>query len=116
MAKDSNLATDQENADVEPWNHKKNAEDSWEELFANTYKNDKLIQAIIDAKIRGMRKLPRKILKQVKLSMGDLEVKNSRLYMQGKIYIPDNKNVQLYLLRQQHNPSEQGHPGYKAMF
>ena len=71
----------------------------FEELFANVYKNNKLVQAIIDAKIRNMRKLPCKILKQVKLSIENLEVKNSRLYVQGNIYIPDNKNLQLYLLQ-----------------
>ena len=50
MARNSNLATDQKNANIEPQNHEKNAEDSLEELFANAYKNNELVQAIIDAK------------------------------------------------------------------
>ena len=116
IAEDNNLATDQESIDVKPRNYEENAEDSLEELFANAYKNNKLVQAIIDAKVKSMRKLSRKILKQVKLSMGDLEVKNSRLYVQGNIYIPDNKNLQLYLLQQQHDLSEQRYSSYKAMF
>ena len=93
MAGNNNLATDWESANVKPRNYEENTEDSLEELFANAYKNDKLVQAIIDAKIRGIRKLPRKILKQVKLSIRNLEVKNSRLYVRGKIYVPDNKNL-----------------------
>ena len=106
MAGDNNLATDWESAEVKSRNHEKNPEDSLEELFANAYKNNKLVQAIIDTKIKSMRKLPRKILKQVKLSMGDLEIKNNKLYIRDKIYIPDDKNLRLYLLRPQHDPSE----------
>ena len=106
MAKNNNLAINQESADVEPQNYKKNAESFLKELFANAYKNDKLVQATIDAKVRSKKKLLYKILKQVKLFIKDLEVKNSRLYVQDNIYIPDNKNLQLYLLRKQHNSLE----------
>ena len=63
IAEDNNLATDQENADIEPQNHKKNTENSLKELFTNAYKNNKLIQAIIDTKVKDIRKLPHKILK-----------------------------------------------------
>ena len=45
------------------------------------YRNNELVQAIIDTKVKSMRKLPRKILKQIKLSIKDLEIKNNRLYM-----------------------------------
>ena len=106
MAGDNNLAIDQKYADIELRNHEENAKNSLKELFANAYKNNELVQAIIDAKIRGMRKLPCKILKQIKLSMGDLEVKNSRLYIQDKIYVSNDNNLQLYLLWQQYNSSE----------
>ena len=61
---------------------------------------NQFVQAIIDAKVRGIKKLPCKILKQIKLFMENLKVKNSKLYMQDNIYIPDNKNIRLYLLRQ----------------
>ena len=98
IVENNNLATDWENTDVKLWNYKKNAEKSFKKLFANIYKNNKLVQATIDVKVRDMRKLPRKILKQVKLSIENLEVKNNRLYVQGNIYIPDNKNLRLYLL------------------
>ena len=63
MAEDNNLLIDWESADVKLRNHEENAKDFLKELFPNAYKNNKLVQVIIDAKIRGMRKLPRKILK-----------------------------------------------------
>ena len=98
MAEDNNLIINWENADIKLQNHEKNTEKFLDELFANAYKNDKLVQAIIDTKVNSIRKLSRKIRKQIKLSMGNLEIKNSRLYMQGKIYVPNNKNLRLYLL------------------
>ena len=116
IARDNNLATNQENIDIKLRNYEKNAEKSLEKLFANVYKNNELVQAIIDAKIRSMRKLPCKILKQINLSIGDLNVKDSKLYIKSNIYVPNDKNFWLYLLRQQYNFFEQRYPNYKAMF
>ena len=31
------------------------------------------------------------------------------------MYVPNDKNLQLFLLQQHHNPLTQGHPGFKAM-
>ena len=93
MARDNNLSIDWKSADIKSQNHEKNAETFFEELFTNAYENNKLIQAIIDEKVGGMRKLLCKILKQVKLSMGNLEVKNIRLYLGGNIYVSDDKNL-----------------------
>ena len=107
MAGDNNLRTDQKIENIKQRKHEKNAENSLEKLFENVYKNNKLVQAIIDAKVKEMRKLPCKILKQVKLFMRNLEIKNNRLYVQGKIYVPDDKNLWLYLLWQQYNFLEQ---------
>ena len=67
-------------------------------LFPNAYEKNKLVQAIINTKVKRLQKLPLKILKQVKLAMRDLEVNNNRLYVRDKIYIPNNKKLQLHLL------------------
>ena len=84
--------------------------------MAGAYNKDELTKAIMAAKADGLRKLPPEVLKEVKLSMGDLEIKSERLYVKGRLYIPDDKELQLHVLRQHHDPPEQGHPGYKAMF
>ena len=53
--------------------------------------------------------------------MGDLILKDTgrggstRLYVKGKMYIPDDEKLRLFLLQQHHDPPIQGHPGYKAM-
>ena len=56
------------------------------------------------------------MLKQVKLAIENLEVKNDRLYIRGNIYISDNKKLQLHLLQKHYNPFKQGYFGHKAMF
>ena len=63
IARDNNLATDQESLDVGLWNYEENTEKSFKELFANMYRNNKLVQTIIDAKVRRSKKLPQKVLK-----------------------------------------------------
>ena len=53
--------------------------------------------------------------------MGDLTLRDSdrggktRLYVKGKIYVPENENLRLFLLQQHHDLPTQGHPGYKTM-
>jgi hypothetical protein len=52
-------------------------ERSFEDLLSDAYENDRTVQDIIVAKERGVRKLPPHILTRgIKLSMGDLEVRD----------------------------------------
>ena len=99
ITNNNNLATNHKSSDIKMRNHEENAEKSLEELFANAYKNNKLVQAIIDAKVRSMRKLLCEILKKVMLFMRNLEIKNSRLNLQDNIYVLNDQNLWLYLLR-----------------
>ena len=48
--------------------------------------------------------------------MGNLEVKNNRLYIESKIYVPDKKKLQLHLLQKYHDSFKQRYFGYKAIF
>ena len=80
------------------------------ELFANTYEKDELVQAIIGAKVKDLQKLPPEILKQVKLFIRNLELKNSRLYVKNRIYVPEDKDLQLQLLQRHHDLPAQGYP------
>ena len=90
-----------------------------EDLLDIAYQSNE-VKSIIAAKQAGLRKLPAKIAKQsIKLAMGDLTLKGSgrstRLYVKSKMYVPDDKNLKLFLLQQHHDSPMQGHPGYKAM-
>lgn len=55
----------------------------------------------------------------IKLAMRDLIVEksktNKRLYPKNKMYVPNNKNLQLFLLQQDHNPPIYDHLEFKTM-
>ena len=93
---------------------------SLEDLLDKSYQKDEIVNSIIAAKQSGLRKLPADLTKQgIKLAMGDLTLQGSgrstRLYVKGKMLVPNDENLKLFLLQQHHNPAIQGHPGYKAM-
>ena len=90
---------------------------SLEKLFEKTYKDDKVVKKIINAKACGLQKLPKALIKKgIVLSMRDLKIKNKRFYMKNRMYVSENEALQLHLLQQHHDPPIYGHPGYKAMY
>ena len=87
---------------------------SLQELFKKGYE---VIKEIIDAKARGLWKLPTALTKKgIRLSMGDLKIKSKQLYIKNRIYVPENKPLQLFLLQQHHNPSIYGYLEYKTIY
>ena len=101
---------------------KNSLKDQLENLLDKTYQSDGVLNIIIAAKQTGLWKLPLDLTKQgMKLAMGDLTLRNSgrgenvRLYVKDRMYVPDDESLKLFLLQQHHEPSTQGHPGYKAM-
>ena len=88
-----------------------------EKLFEKSYEDNKVVKKIINAKARGFQKLLTALTKNdIRLSMGDLKIKSKHLYVKNKMYVPEDKPLQLFLLQQYHNPLIYGHPGYKAMY
>ena len=88
-----------------------------EELIEEAYEKDEVVQDIIAAKTRELRKLPSHLIKKgIKLAMGDLKVKDERLYVKERLYVPDHEPLQLCLLQKHHEPPLQGYPGYKSMY
>ena len=88
-----------------------------EELFNKAYKNNKIVKVIIDAKAHGLWKLPTALFKKgIVLSIGDLKIKSEQLYVKNRMYVSENKPLQLFLLQQHHDPPIYSHPEYKAMY
>ena len=78
------------------------------------------MNSIIAAKKRSLQNLLAELTKQeIKLAMGNLTVESSgngkRLYVKHRMYVPNDKNLQLFLLQQHHNSATQSHPRFKAM-
>ena len=92
-----------------------------DDLLDKAYQNDEIVNSIIKAKQEGFWKLPADLIKQgLKLVMGDLTLNSgpgdsTRLHVKGKMYVPDDKRLRLFLLQQHHNPLIQGHSEYKSM-
>ena len=88
-----------------------------DELIAEAYEQDKVVQDIMVAKERGERKLPLHIMAQgIKLAMGDLTVQDHRLWYCDRLYVPDNSRLRLRILELHHRERSAGHPGAKAMY
>ena len=69
------------------------------------------MNSIIDAKPKSLRKLLAELTKQdIKLHIEDFTLENSnyksgtKLYVKNKMYIPNDKSLKLFLLKQHHNP------------
>ena len=89
-------------------------------LLQNAYQDDKVVNSLIAAKQCDQRKLLIERTKQsIKLSIRNLIIsknKPKRLYVKGKMYVPESEKLQLFLLQQHHNLANQSHSGYKAMY
>ena len=86
-----------------------------EKLFDKAYKDDKVVKEIIDAKACGFWKLLTALTKKgVVLLIRDLKIgKNRCLYVKNRMYVLENKSLQLFLLQQYHNPLIHSHLGIK---
>lgn len=90
---------------------------SLEELLNEAYDRDEVVQDIIVAKERGLRKLPQHILnRSFRLSMGDLSVRNRRLWVGNRLYVPEYHPLRLRLMDMNHRSRLAGHPGRKGMY
>jgi transposase InsO family protein len=88
-----------------------------EQLLQEAYDADELVQDLIAAKNQGLRRLPQHIMNRgIKLSMGDLAVRENRLWINNRLFIPDNKPLRLRLMEIHHQSRFSGHPGPKNLY
>ena len=78
------------------------------------------MNSIIAAKKQGLWKLLAELTKQnIRLAIKNLTVESSgngkRLHMKRKMYVPNDKNLQLFLLQHYHTPPTHDHPGFKII-
>jgi hypothetical protein len=74
-----------------------------EDLIRDAYANDELVQAIIKAVNEGLSRLPAAIRTQgVKLSMADLSVRDNRLWVNERIYIPESQHLRHRIIETHH--------------
>ena len=92
-------------------------EKSLEELFEKAYEDNKVVKEIMDAKACNFWKLLTALTqKGIRLSMRDLKIESKQLYVKNRMYVLENKALQLHLLQQHHNSPIYSHPEYKALY
>jgi hypothetical protein len=92
-------------------------EPSLEQLVADAYEQDQLAQDLIAAKNRGIRRLPPDILARERIALGDLSVRDGRLWINNsRLYVPDSPALRLRIMEMHHKDRLAGYPGPKAMY
>ncbi|THC87525.1 hypothetical protein EYZ11_013030 [Aspergillus tanneri] len=109
--------------DDEPYEDNSSTEESedtsasLETLINQAYEDDRMVQEVIIAKNRGQRKLPRIAFNHgFRVSMGELSVRDYRLWVGDRLYIPASKPLRHRILTMHHRLPTAGHPGPKNMY
>jgi transposase InsO family protein len=88
-----------------------------EALLEAAYSSDQLVQDIMEAKRIGARRIPPHVMAAgIKLSMGDLEVRDRRLWFANRLYVPEDHELRRTIMEAHHIIRTAGHPGPKAMY
>ena len=86
-------------------------------LISNAYNNDQRMRDMIEAKQRGDRRLPMHIISSgIKLSMGDIEVRDDKIWLGERLFIPEDHELRRIILEMHHMIETAGHPSSKSMY
>ena len=57
----------------------------------------------------------KEVLQALQKKDGSVWEEDKVVYMEGRIYIPNNKDIKEEILKEHHNPADVGHPGQHRM-
>ena len=66
-------------------------------------------------KIRKNNTREKEIVQAIKKEDGLAWEEDKVVYMEGRVYVPNNKNLKEEILREHHDPADVGHPGQHKM-
>ena len=66
-------------------------------------------------KIRKNNTREKEVIQAIKKEDGLAWEEDDVVYMEGKIYVPNNKDLKEEILREHHDPADVGHPGQYRM-
>ena len=82
------------------------------ERIKAAYPNDAILQRIMQSKRDGHRRVPKDITKTgVRLELSDCTTTNDMFYVKGRLYVPDDEQLQTAILEQIHESPPGGHAG-----
>jgi hypothetical protein len=86
-----------------------------DELIKVSYQKDETTKGIINALKTGLRHLPHKFVREHNIpgsfSLADLEERDGLLFVENKIWIPEDDDLRLTILNLHHDLPAAGHPG-----
>lgn len=90
-----------------------------EKLIATAYEKDEIARNIMKALERGDRQLSPMIAKNLnayRVSLADCKTEGGRLFMKGKLWVPDDSHLHLNIILQHHDLPAAGHPGREKTY
>jgi hypothetical protein len=75
----------------------------------DSIRSDPLAQSILQALDSGATRHPT-------IALGEVEIENDQLYIQEKLYVPDNEELRAKIIRLSHDHPAAGHPGIANTF
>jgi len=80
------------------------------------FDNRKVMEEMdIIKKIKKNRTREKKIVQALQKENGLAWEEDEVVYMEGRIYVPNNKDIKEEILKEHHNPADIGHPGQYRM-
>ena len=79
---------------------------------------DNVVQRITGAVRAGQRKLPQAIIKdsQIKLELGDYTIEDDVLYVNQRLYVPNNPELKTKIIKSIHDTPPRGHAGRSSTY
>jgi hypothetical protein len=82
---------------------------SFTQEIKDSIRSDSLAQSILQA-------LDSSATRHSTIALGEVEIEDDQLYIQEKLYIPDNEELRAKIIRLSHNHPAAGHPGIANTF
>ncbi|KAL2444003.1 Transposon Tf2-6 polyprotein [Exophiala dermatitidis] len=88
------------------------------EQIADAYQSDPLIKEILQSIEKKQAKLPPAVVSSIpeRISLADCEEKNGQLWFKGRLWIPNDDELRLAVLRAFHDMPGSGHPGRRKTY
>ena len=80
------------------------------------FDNRKVVEEMdITKRIKKNRTREKEVLQALQKEDGSAWEEDEVAYMEGRIYVPNNKDIKEEILREYHDPADIGHPGQHRM-
>ena len=89
-----------------------------EDMITNAYDNDALVNSVMTA-LRNNEKAPSKFKDKLQLagvSLSQCEIRGERLYFDNRLWIPEDDDLILAVIKAHHDAPGAGHPGRERTF